>query len=168
MGIASLDKPAGAWCPHCRPDRGCSIYQTRPVECRNFVCGWLRMPQLDERWKPSACKFVLATDDTHTHMKIVVDPARPDAWRREPYYSAFRSWAHSNPEQGMKIMVAIGKRAIVILPDREVDLGILGDDDRVVTVRQETPLGYIFDALKLHKDDPRVRETEAADAPAPA
>src|SRR6185437_5845228 len=106
MGIASLDKPAGAWCPHCRPHRGCTIYESRPVECRNFVCGWLRMPQLDERWKPSTRKFVLATVDTHTHMKIVVDSARPDAWRREPYASAFRAWAQAGPEQGMKIMVA--------------------------------------------------------------
>jgi hypothetical protein len=62
----------------------------------------------------------------------------------------------------MKIMVAIGKRAIVLLPDRDVDLGIFGEDDRVVTVRSETPIGYQFDALKLHKDDPRVRESEGA------
>ena len=160
MGIATIDKPAGKWCPHCKADRGCGIYEQRPQECRNFVCGWLRGPQLDERWKPSFCKFVLANDDDNTHMKIVVDPARPDAWKKEPYYSRFKAWAQSGPEQGMKIMVAIGKRAIVILPDRDVDLGIMGDDDRVVTVRTETPFGYRFDALKLHKDDPRAGGAE--------
>jgi hypothetical protein len=156
MGIAALDKPAGAWCRHCQPDRGCAIYDQRPDECRDFVCGWLRMPQLDERWKPSTCKFVLATDDARTHMKIVVDAARPDAWRKEPYYSTFRAWAQAGPEQGMKIMVAIGSRAIVILPDREVDLGILGTNERVVTVRSETAFGARFEVLKLHKDDPRL------------
>src|SRR6185437_14624626 len=104
MGIASIDKPAGQWCPHCKPERGCAIYANRPGECRNFVCGWLRGSQLDERWKPSVCKFVLADDEDHTHMKIVVDPARPDAWKREPYYSRFKTWAQSGPDQGMKIM----------------------------------------------------------------
>jgi hypothetical protein len=156
MGIGSLDKPAGVWCPHCKPARGCAIYDRRPQECRNFVCGYLLMPEVDERWKPSVCKFVLANGQDDTHMKIVVDPARPDAWKKEPYYSRFKAWVRSGPDEGMKIMVAIGKRAIVILPDRDVDLGIMGEDDRVVTVRTETPLGYQFDALKLHKDDPRV------------
>ena len=60
----------------------------------------------------------------------------------------------------MKLMVAIGKRAIILLPDREVDLGILEEDERVVTVCEETPLGYRYDALKLHKDDPRVRDAD--------
>lgn len=153
MGIATLAKPAGQWCPHCKANQGCAIYEQRPQECRNFICGWLRAPHLDERWKPSVCKFVLAQEDT---LKIVVDPARPDAWRKEPYYSQFKAWAQTGPDQG--IMVAIGKRAIVILPDGEVDLGVLGDDERVVTVRSETPFGYRFNALKLHKDDPRVTQ----------
>jgi len=159
LGIATIDKPAGQWCSHCRQDRGCTIYEQRPQECRNFLCGWLRLPQLDERWKPSTCKFVLATDESFSHMKIVVDPARADAWRREPYYSTFRGWAQAGPDQGMKIMVAVGKRAIVILPDRDVDLGLLERDERVVTVRTETPFGTRFNALKLHKDDPRAKET---------
>jgi len=164
MGIESLDKPPAIWCSHCKPAGGCAIYESRPQECRNFVCGYLRSTTLDERWKPSFCKFVLAEGEDNTHLKIVVDPARPDAWKKEPYYSSFKAWAQSGPDEGMKVMVAIGKRAIVILPDRDVDLGIMGDDDRVVTSREETPFGYRYDALKLHKDDPRLqtaRETAA-------
>ncbi len=157
MGIDAIQKPAGQWCAHCKPSGGCAIYQRRPQECREFMCGYLLMPQVDERWKPSVCKFVLANDENNTHMKIVVDPARPDAWKKEPYYSCFKGWAQSGPEEGVKIMVVIGKRAIVVLPDRDVDLGIMGDDDRIVTMREETPLGTRFDALKLHKSDPRVR-----------
>jgi hypothetical protein len=164
LGIESLDKPAGVWCAHCKPSRGCGIYESRPQDCRNFICGYLLMPEVDERWKPSVCKFVLANGQDNTHMKIVVDPARPDAWKKEPYYSRFKQWARSGPEQAMKIMVAIGKRAIVILPDHDVDLGIVDDDDRIVTVREITPLGYRFDALKVHKDDPRAREAEAEDS----
>src|SRR5256714_12397075 len=83
MGITSLAKPPGVWCSHCRPGRGCAIYGQRPQDCRDFVCGYLRMPELDERWKPSVCKFVISSDEAQTHIKIVVDTARPDAWRRE-------------------------------------------------------------------------------------
>lgn len=153
MGIIALQKPPGVWCRHCEPARGCAIYETRPQECRTFVCGYLHSPQLDDRWKPSLCKFVLMDEHGDTH--IVVDPARPDAWKKEPYYSSFKAWAQSGMDAEMKIIVAIGRRMIVILPDRDVDLGLMGDDDRVVTVREETPVGYRYEALKLHKDDPR-------------
>jgi hypothetical protein len=77
MGIKEIDKPPGVWCGHCSPARGCAIYESRPQECRKFVCGWLHSPGLDERWKPSFCKFLLADDGGDTH--IVVDPVRPGA-----------------------------------------------------------------------------------------
>ena len=153
MGIIELDKPPGIWCGHCKPARGCAIYESRPRECRTFVCGWLHSPDLDERWKPSVCKFLLMDSDGDT--QIVVDPARPDAWKKEPYYSCFKAWAQRGLDEGAKVIVAIGKRAIVILPDRDVDLGIMEEGDRILTVPEETPLGYRYNALKLQKDDPR-------------
>ena len=58
-------------------------------------------------------------------------------------------------ERGAKVIVAIGNRAIVILPDRDVDLGPMEDGDRIVTLPEETPFGYRYQALKLSKDDPR-------------
>lgn len=57
-------------------------------------------------------------------------------------------------------MVKVGKRGIVILPDRDVDVGVIEDDDRVVIVRKRTSMGNSFDALKLHKDDPRLPNFE--------
>jgi hypothetical protein len=37
-----LTKPNNVWCAHCRPGRGgCTIYSTRPTECRIFACDWL-------------------------------------------------------------------------------------------------------------------------------
>jgi hypothetical protein len=46
-------------------------------------------------------------------------------------------------------------RAIVILPDREVDLGPVGDDEVVVTRERRTPRGLELDAIKLKRDDAR-------------
>jgi hypothetical protein len=160
MGVRQLGKPAGAWCVHCECSTGCAIYETRPEDCRIFNCGYLYMPNLDERWKPAVCKFVLSTDETESHMKIVVDPDRPDAGHKEPYYSAFKSWACVAVRQGGNVLVEIGKRVIAILPDQDVDLGVVEEDDRIVEVRQRTPTGYRYSVLKLHKSDPRVREAE--------
>src|SRR5690242_7260783 len=91
IGVTALGKPAGAWCVHCERSKGCAIYETLPEDCRTFNCGYIYMPNLDERWKPAVCKFVLSTDETESHVKIVVDPDRPGVWRKEPYYSAFKS-----------------------------------------------------------------------------
>lgn len=155
MGIRELDKPPGVWCGHCRPARGCAIYDSRPQECRKFVCGYLHSPDLDERWKPSLCKFVLADDDGDT--RIVVDPARPDAWKKEPYYTSFKGWAQAALKEGTKVLVAIANRVIVVLPDRDVDLGLMEDGDRIMTVLEETPFGYRYNTVKLQKGDSRCR-----------
>jgi len=44
MEIRSLDKPAGKWCDHCAIGSGCKIYEERPQDCRDFHCGYLRLP----------------------------------------------------------------------------------------------------------------------------
>ena len=41
MAIEELAKPAGQWCRHCKPGRGCLIYDSRPAECSAFDCLWL-------------------------------------------------------------------------------------------------------------------------------
>jgi hypothetical protein len=46
-----LSKKAGALCEHCTGG-GCGIYQTRPVLCRTFFCGWRLIPQLGPDWRP--------------------------------------------------------------------------------------------------------------------
>jgi Fe-S-cluster containining protein len=158
LGVESIGKDAGVWCAHCTSRHGCAIYDSRPEECRNFICAWLQSPALDERWKPSACKFVVSPEHGGMKLKVAVDPARPDAWRKEPFYSYFKNWIRESASRGAELIVVIGKRAIVVLPDRDVDLGLCGDDERVVIARIDTPYGPRFDALKLHKDDPRAQE----------
>jgi hypothetical protein len=155
MGVGELKKPAGTWCTHCTG--GCSIYETRPQECRDFVCAWLESHALDERWKPSRCKFVVFAEPGSVNLKVSVDPARPDAWRKEPFYAWFKAWVRQRIAQGGKVVVMNGKRAVAVLPDRDVDLGECNDDDRVVIFRAETPLGPVFDARKVPRDDPRAQ-----------
>jgi hypothetical protein len=46
-----LQKPAQLVCPH-HTGHGCGIYGKRPKICREFFCGWLLFPELDEAWRP--------------------------------------------------------------------------------------------------------------------
>ena len=158
VGVEDLKKPAGTWCAHCTSSRGCGIYETRPEECRTFVCAWLETHTLDERWKPSRCKFVVSAEPGNVNLKVSVDPARPDAWRKEPFYSYVKSWVAQRIARGGKVVVMTGNRGVVILPDRDIDLGECTEDDRVVIFRADTPAGPIYDARKLHKDDSNVRQ----------
>jgi hypothetical protein len=46
----------------------------------------------------------------------------------------------------------------MILPDREVDLGIVAEDELIITGERPTPLGVKLEAFKIHKDDPRAQK----------
>ena len=38
--ILSIRKPGGEWCPKCDIGKGCRIYNSRPVECVDYLCLW--------------------------------------------------------------------------------------------------------------------------------
>ena len=130
MEIEQLGKPAHAWCPHCRPRHGCTIYRDRPSECAEFSCLWLVNDLLDDRWKPSKAKFVLTTSEDG--IEIRCDPGFPDAWRRAPYQAEIREWAISGEQHDVTIIVITGRRVILITPARDFDLGEVSPDERIV------------------------------------
>jgi hypothetical protein len=133
-----LKKPAGEWCKHCTTGVGCSIYKERPQVCRGFGCEWLVDDlNLDEAWKPSRSKIVVhktAVRNVGTALsesfeivcKFVVDPAAPNRWREEPYYSTIKAAARAGlmaPEgYGFTTHVTVGRRYWTILPDADIEL----------------------------------------------
>jgi hypothetical protein len=52
-------------------------------------------------------------------------------------------------------VVYIGHRAIVILPSEDVDLGIIADDELIITGERNTLVGLELRPLKVKRDDPR-------------
>ena len=130
MAIEELAKPASSWCPHCKPGRGCLIYADRPAECRTFSCLWLVNELLDERWKPNRSKLVLTTSEDGIEVRC--DPGFPDAWRKEPFRSEIRQWAISGEGHDVTVVVITGEKMILVTPDREFDLGVVGSDQRIV------------------------------------
>ena len=141
LAIDVLEKPRGAWCSHCDQKRGCTIYESRPDACRGFYCGYLRLPQLDERWKPSKAKFLINYEDHANRIVIHADPQRPDAWRADPYIKIIRQWAAASRREGSLVLVWAGQNATIVLPDREINLGKVREDQLIVPVERRTPRG---------------------------
>jgi len=159
IGVTELDKPKGIWCKHCDVGVGCKIYANRPAECRAFHCGYLVNDRLGEHWKPSRSKMVVTTDGPS--VTIYVDPGRPGAWRVEPFQSELKHLAQQAMRDNAQILVQQGKNTIVILPDGEKNIGVLSDDQAVVTAESAGPSGAQFEAKSL--DQPAV-----SDLPRPA
>jgi hypothetical protein len=123
MSVYELEKPPGEWCVDCGIGVGCSIYDDRPIECRQFLCGYLTLVDLSEEWKPSRSRIIITTEVIRNSITFHVDPSRPEAWRREPFYSYMKKWAERVASQRGRVLVIVGMRSIMIFPDRDVDLG---------------------------------------------
>lgn len=162
MRIEELDKPVGQWCPNCAIGSGCKIYADRPQSCRDFHCGYMFWENnIGEHWYPAKSRMVIVSELNGKRIGIRVDPSRPDAWRTQPYYNEIKAWAQATrvPEgraDAFVVTVHIGERWIWVLPDREVDVGIVADDEIVATAEVMTPSGPKIDVVKLKKDDPRL------------
>lgn len=134
VGVLEIDKPAGVWCQHCASGKRCTIYESRFPSCRTFYCEWMMEKTLGPEWKPDRAKFALVKTDAGRHLTVCVDPGYPSAWRRSPYYEQLRRWAaiglQRSPDLHL-VNATIGSRCIVILPDRDVDLGVLAADEMI-------------------------------------
>jgi hypothetical protein len=154
MAVAEIKKPQGQSCVHCTAG-GCGIYNARPDDCRQFHCRFLIEASLKEVWRPSRSKIVLVASPDGNRIAAHVDPARPGAWKREPYYSKLKEWARKAVAYRGQVFVCIGKRTIVIFPDRDVDVGIVESDEVIVTEERKEPSGTRLNAIKMKLDDPR-------------
>lgn len=127
--IAALDKPTGQWCVHCKIGSGCGIYADRPEICREYRCLYLMDPNLSEEWYPLRCHMVLQSGSGREVMIVLVDPNRPDAWRRTPYFAMIRGYANALCPRGGTVLVKVGAGIHVVLPDKIIDMGLCAEDD---------------------------------------
>jgi hypothetical protein len=101
--------------------------------------------------------MVVAADQEGARIAVHVDPGRPLAWRAEPFYADLKRWAQTAVAEMNQVVVTIGKRVIVILPDRDVDLGPVADDERIALFKFSSSAGPRWEAMKLKADDPRLQ-----------
>lgn len=151
MGVGEIAKPARQWCPQCEIGVGCRIYETRPGECRRFDCVWLLDTVLGPEWRPDRAHFVMAYEIEGKRLAVRVDGQRPEAWKRAPYYDWLKRFAARGAPSGQYVMVDQAGRAIIVLPNRDVDLGIVAPDERILT----RTWGNNPDAVKLKDGSPR-------------
>ena len=141
--IRELNKPAGRWCVHAERGRGCKIYGSHPATCKGFYCDWRADPTLGPEWKPDKAHFILSVDlSFHPAVTVTPDPAMPDAWKREPYYSATKRWATRFVRENKKILVVHCSFVTVVLPDRDVPIGVVPPGQEIVISRN----GATYDA----------------------
>jgi hypothetical protein len=133
VAFFEINKPMGQWCPHCTKSNGCSIYDTRPNECRSFNCGWLINPEFGDEWQPIRSKIVIrhVRDGDMSILVFHVDAGSPLTWREEPYYSQLKRLARSGLEHNGWVNIFVGKRLIVILPNKDVDCGMWEPSDKI-------------------------------------
>ena len=132
--LPHLQKPAGRWCQHTKPGIGCGIHATRPVECATYACMWMMAPNLSDEWKPERARFVLSRDQVSGAMSVVVDPAQASAWRRAPYEAQIRQWAGAAIAAGGQVLLMTGRKVSVILPNSEIEVGVLEAGDSIQLV----------------------------------
>ena len=154
LGIAELNKPMGQWCPNCLKSGGCRIYDTRPNECRTFNCEWLVNAQIGDEWQPLRSKMVMhhVNDGGISKLVIHVDPGSPLSWKSEPYYSQLKRWARNAIETNGLINIYLGKKVIVVLPKKDVDLGTFKLGDRINILKRRTGSDWEVEVQKVSQD----------------
>ena len=94
-----------------------------------FSCRWLVDDQMDQHWRPNKSKLDLTTSEDEIEIRCEL---AFDAWRKEPFRSEIRQWAVSDETLDMTVVVMSGQKLILVTPDREFDLGVVGPDERIV------------------------------------
>jgi len=107
--IPVLNKPEGQWCSHCAVGKGCTIYEKRPVPCRDFACLWLESQNekrpLPAELRPDRCKVVLTFTPDRKDVLGYCDPASPDAWKDAAIFRLLQVIAG----QGHRVMFGNGR-----------------------------------------------------------
>lgn len=132
LRVPAFEKPRGQWCRHCERGVGCQIYESRPGECRAFLCGWLVSERFGPEWKPEQSKIVIIVTRDGNGFDFNCDPGFPLAWRKEPYYSQILHLAEVAVAHDGIVLVTAGKKRTLIAPEGEFPLGEADEDDRVI------------------------------------
>jgi hypothetical protein len=159
LDVPELNKPRFTWCKHCDVTKGCTIWTApeRPSLCGEYFCAWMLNPALGPEWRPAESKMVISYDAPERRVVVSVDPSRADAWKRQPFYRQIKNMAMQALRNGGHLLVWQGRHAIVVLPDKDVMLGVIEKDAVIVVSENRTPMGVGYDAAAYAPDDPKLK-----------
>jgi hypothetical protein len=121
MEVPFAGKPdRDQWCKFATPGCGCSIYKDRPTECRDFNCLWLLNEQFGDHWYPKTAKMVLnpKLDGDNAYIAVIVDPACPNRWREEPWFSDIKQLARV----GLAGLLGQKWRVLILVKDEKIPI----------------------------------------------
>jgi hypothetical protein len=110
------------------------------------------LPHLTPEWKPAISHLIVASGVSRDRTNVHVDPSRPDSWRRQPYYATMKEWARQGLAKRQQVVVMIGQRSIVLLPDRDLDFGEVKLEEVIVIGERAGINGTEFDAFVVRRD----------------
>ena len=87
------------------------------------------LDHLGPEWRPELAHIIITYDMEGRRLNAHADPLYPDAWLCEPYYSELKRWAAEALPRGGQVVAYLEKAVSVFLPDRHVELGVMGPDD---------------------------------------
>ena len=131
LGIDDIGKPQNVWCEHCKPGKGCGIYETRSSDCRTFFCGWMADRSFDDSWRPDRAKFIMTEEPGTGRMFIECDAKFPGAWRREPFYARIMLFLNAPGMERQQIVVTTGRKITLLVRGGEFDLGEVNKGDKI-------------------------------------
>ena len=110
---------------------GCTIYETRPPVCRNWNCNWIVEPG------PRVAAADMQNDPV---LQTALRAGRSRLRKRlATYYGQLKQCSRTALETKKQVVVYIRKRTIVILPDKDVDLGNMEIGDQIWAGPQYPP-----------------------------
>lgn len=130
--VKAVGKPFGEPCKHLGRTvfgQGCTIYETRPEECRHYVCLWLDsqrrqgVEKMPENMRPNVTKCVLGWPfgiDRET-MFVYPYPDYPNAWRVPPVSDYIKMIL----SRGAKVVVVDGKNRYAL----KGDMAVIGTEE---------------------------------------
>ncbi|WP_443747967.1 hypothetical protein [Asticcacaulis solisilvae] len=139
--IEDFEKKPGTVCHHVRPEGGCGVWGLHPKICQEFKCLWLKHDDMNGLWRPDHAGFVLRLEPNGTTLAIDVDHDRPDAWRREPYYSQIKLWSEVMPKNEGLVLVYAPEGLYVVTPMEDLFLKAPKRGDILETGMEETLFG---------------------------
>jgi len=85
--------PIGEYCKNCNPEKGCTIYEYRPKECRDYQCMWSQAPRVGKELRPDRCNIIFdkISDKTIVGAQVPFTKITPiisgqiDAFNREGF-----------------------------------------------------------------------------------
>jgi hypothetical protein len=139
--ISEINKPAGKWCTHCKPGKGCVIHDALPNQCAEFNCLWRTQETIGPAWKPDQARMVLTSSPLTGFIQVQVDSSTPQAWQKQPYYGQLHQWAKNNLQKGIYVIVFINENATLVMPDQDIAIGPMKPTDGLA-VRRNLGGGY--------------------------